>query len=119
MSWLRIARSCSTRGAERLVRGDDLVAQAALLAGHLAQVGVRELPRQRELDLGLADQAETHRRLAEAQVVGALVDEDALRLLGRELAAVDEDRAEGRVARGGVPIETALMGKPSALRAAG
>ena len=43
--------------AERLIRGDDLVAQAALLARHLAQVGVGELARQRELDVGFADEA--------------------------------------------------------------
>src|SRR5450755_21181 len=80
--------------AERLIGGHQLVAQRVSIAWRLAQVGVGELARQRELDVGFADQPEAHRRLAEAQVVLLLVLEHALGVFGLELPPIDEDGAE-------------------------
>ena len=83
--------------AERLVGGDEVVAELARVAWLLAQVGVGELARQRELDVRLADQPEPDGGLAEAQVLLLLVGEDALRLLLAELAAIDQDRTKGPI----------------------
>ena len=57
--------------AERLVGRDQLVTHVALAVGR-AQVGVVELPRQREVHVGGADQAHADGGFAEAQPMLAL-----------------------------------------------
>jgi hypothetical protein len=81
---------------EGFVGGHQLPREGLRIRPMNGQIRVGELLGERELDVRLADETESNRGFAEPELVLALVLEDRLDVLGLELPALDEDRADGR-----------------------